>query len=122
MRVQICTGVHADSELACCAQVLAKCETRQALYNFRAITTAADGIVLSRGNLGLDLLPEKIALVQKAVCAACNVLGKPVLLTRVMDSTVLNPRPTRCVSAPRSACQGLCVPASRGQLVARHDV
>lgn len=77
-------------------QILAKCETRQALYNFKAIAGAADGIILSRGNLGLDLLPEKIALVQKAVCAACNALGKPVLLTRVMDSTIVNPRPTRC--------------------------
>ena len=80
---------------ACSLQVLAKCETRQALYNFRSIASAADGIVLSRGNLGLDLLPEKIALVQKAVCAACNALGKPIVITRVMDSVVINPRPTR---------------------------
>ena len=77
-------------------QVVAKCETRQALHNFQAIAQASDGVVLSRGNLGLDLLPEKMALVQKAVCAACNVLGKPVLITRVVDTMITAPRPTRC--------------------------
>ena len=82
------------------AQVVAKCETRQALYNFRSIAQASDGVVLSRGNLGLDLLPEKMALVQKAVCAACNALGKPVLLTRVVDTMITAPRPTRWFSAP----------------------
>ena len=76
--------------------MVAKCETRQALYNFRSIAQASDGVVLSRGNLGLDLLPEKMALVQKAVCAACNALGKPVLLTRVVDTMITAPRPTRC--------------------------
>ena len=48
-------------------KILAKLETRQSLFNFAEIASAADGIVLSRGNLGLDVLPEKMALVQKAV-------------------------------------------------------
>lgn len=76
-------------------KVIAKCETRQALFNFQSIALAADGIVMSRGNLGLDVLPEKMALVQKSMIAACNAVGKPVLLTRVVDTMITAPRPTR---------------------------
>ena len=59
---------------------------------------AADGIVMSRGNLGLDVLPEKMALVQKSMISACNLLGKPVLLTRVVDTMITAPRPTRYIA------------------------
>ncbi|KAF6256496.1 pyruvate kinase [Scenedesmus sp. NREL 46B-D3] len=76
-------------------KVLAKVETRQALLNFKGILAAADGIVMSRGNIGLDVAPEKMALVQKQLVSHCNLLGKPVLITRVVDSMVTNPRPTR---------------------------
>lgn len=48
-----------------------------------------------RGNIGLDVAPEKMALVQKQLISNCNLLGKPVLITRVVDSMVTNPRPTR---------------------------
>ena len=50
---------------------------------------------MSRGNLGLDVAPEKVALVQKQVIVAANLMGKPVLLTRLVDSMVAAPRPTR---------------------------
>jgi hypothetical protein len=50
---------------------------------------------LARGNIGLDVAPEKMALVQKQLISNCNLLGKPVLITRVVDSMVNNPRPTR---------------------------
>lgn len=76
-------------------QVLAKCETRQALFEFQDIASRSDGIILSRGNLGLDVLPEKMALVQKAVISNCNILGKPVIITRVVDTMIHAPRPTR---------------------------
>jgi len=75
--------------------VLAKCETRQALFEFQDIAQRSDGIILSRGNLGLDVLPEKMALIQKAVISNCNLLGKPVLITRVVDTMIHAPRPTR---------------------------
>ena len=77
-------------------QIIAKCETRQSLFNFKSIASAADGIILSRGNLGLDVLPEKMALVQKSVISNCNLMGKPVLITRVVDTMCIAPRPTRC--------------------------
>jgi len=76
-------------------KILAKLETRQSLFNFAEIASTADGIVLSRGNLGLDVLPEKMALAQKAVVLACNRIGKPALMTRVVDTMVSAPRPTR---------------------------
>lgn len=85
----------ADVPCGAVLQVIAKCETRQALFNFQSIALAADGIVMSRGNLGLDVLPEKMALVQKSMIAACNAVGKPVLLTRVVDTMITAPRPTR---------------------------
>ena len=76
-------------------QLIAKCETRQSLFNFKAIAQEADAIMLSRGNLGLDVLPEKMALVQKHVIQQCNMLGKPAIVTRVVDTMVSSPRPTR---------------------------
>lgn len=76
-------------------QIVAKCETRQALFEFQSIAQVADAIILSRGNLGLDVLPEKMALIQKAVISNCNLLGKPVLVTRVVDTMIQAPRPTR---------------------------
>ena len=57
---------------------------------------------MSRGNLGLDVLPEKMALVQKAVTNACNLVGKPILITRFVDTMVNAPRPTRCVQGFRA--------------------
>lgn len=76
-------------------RILAKLETRQSLLEFGAILNVADGVILSRGNLGLDNLPEKMALVQKAAITAANQAGKPVLMTRVVDTMVTAPRPTR---------------------------
>eukprot|EP00891_Asterochloris_glomerata_P003175 jgi/Astpho2/3175/e_gw1.00052.17.1_t len=76
-------------------KVLAKLETRQSLFAFRHITQEADGIIMSRGNLGLDVLAEKMALVQKALVQTCNIMGKPCIITRVVDTMVTAPRPTR---------------------------
>lgn len=70
-------------------------ENRAALYNFASIAMAADGVIISRGNLGLDVAPEKMALVQKSVVSKCNLLGKPVIITRVVDTMATAPRPTR---------------------------
>jgi pyruvate kinase len=76
-------------------KILAKVEDASALHEFDSILTAADGIVLSRGNLGLDVAPEKMARVQKCVISACNLLGKPVIMTRIVDTMDVSPRPTR---------------------------
>jgi len=76
-------------------RVLAKCETRQSLLNFRSLVHASDGVIISRGNLGLDVRPEKMAMIQKAMAITAAILGKPAIITRVCDSMVGIPRPTR---------------------------
>jgi pyruvate kinase len=82
--------IHLDS-----VKVLAKCETRQSLINFRSLVHASDGVIISRGNLGLDVRPEKMAMIQKAMAVTSAILGKPAIITRVCDSMVGIPRPTR---------------------------
>ncbi|GAB4816028.1 hypothetical protein N2152v2_003074 [Parachlorella kessleri] len=76
-------------------KVVAKCETRVSLLNFQSISRAADAIIIARGNLGLDVAPEKMAMVQKAMISTCAGLGKPSLVARVVDSMAVSPRPTR---------------------------
>lgn len=76
-------------------KILAKIEDAAALCEFEAISDRADGLILSRGNLGLDVAPEKMARVQKAFIAACNLMGKPVVMTRIVDTMTAFPRPTR---------------------------
>ena len=84
-----------DSVGATHTKVLAKCETRQSLMNFRSLAHSSDGVIISRGNLGLDVQVEKMAMVQKAMASTCAILGKPSLITRVCDTMVGTPRPTR---------------------------
>ncbi|MFQ6623192.1 hypothetical protein Gotur_001694 [Gossypium turneri] len=67
----------------------------QGLNHFDEILQEADGIILSRGNLGIDLPPEKVFLFQKAALYKCNMAGKPAVVTRVVDSMTDNLRPTR---------------------------
>jgi pyruvate kinase len=64
----------------------------QSLLNFKGILNEADGVIISRGNLGLDCLPEKMALIQKTLIQSCNLVGKPVVITRVVDTMAITPR------------------------------
>ena len=76
-------------------RIIAKLDAKQSLANFRGILNQADGIMLSRGNLGLDCLPEKVTVIQKNVTTSCNLVGKPCIVTRIVDTMVSAPRPTR---------------------------
>ncbi|PKA66767.1 Pyruvate kinase, cytosolic isozyme [Apostasia shenzhenica] len=76
-------------------QIYAKVENAEGLENFDEILEEADGIILSRGNLGIDLPPEKVFLFQKSAVRKCNLAGKPAIITRVVDSMIDNLRPTR---------------------------
>ena len=76
-------------------QVYAKIENIEGLNHFDEILREADGVILSRGNLGIDLPPEKVFLFQKAAIYKCNMAGKPVVVTRVVDTMTDNLRPTR---------------------------
>ncbi|XP_008776915.2 pyruvate kinase 1, cytosolic-like isoform X1 [Phoenix dactylifera] len=75
--------------------IFAKIENAEGLTHFDEILREADGIIISRGNLGLDLPPEKVFLFQKAAAYKCNMAGKPAVVTRVVDSMTDNLRPTR---------------------------
>ncbi|KAF2308203.1 hypothetical protein GH714_036763 [Hevea brasiliensis] len=70
-------------------------DVREGLKHFCEILQEADGIILGRGNLGIDLPPEKVFLFQKSAVYKCNMAGKPVIITRVVDSMTGNLRPTR---------------------------
>lgn len=76
-------------------QIFAKIENIEGLEHFDEILKEADGIILSRGNLGIDLPAEKVFIFQKAAIRKCNNAGKPAIITRVVDSMVDSPRPTR---------------------------
>ncbi|KAL4434114.1 hypothetical protein ABPG75_000555 [Micractinium tetrahymenae] len=76
-------------------KIIAKIERKAAVRNFEPIAHVADGIIISRGNLGLDFDAEVMALLQKRIISRCNQLGKPVLITRIVDTMITTPRPTR---------------------------
>ncbi|RIK79618.1 MAG: pyruvate kinase [Planctomycetota bacterium] len=78
------------------ARVIAKIEKREALDQLDAIVEAADGIMVARGDLGVEVDVATIALEQKRIIAACHRLGKPVITaTQMLDSMQHQLRPTR---------------------------
>lgn len=76
--------------------VLAKIEKPQAVANLEAIINESDAIMVARGDLGVEMSPEKVPLIQKRIIRLCNQKGIPVITaTQMLESMIYNPRPTR---------------------------
>ncbi len=76
--------------------VLAKLEKPQAIANLEAIVDLCDAVMVARGDLGVEMSPEKVPMIQKQIIELCNQKGIPVITaTQMLDSMIHNPRPTR---------------------------
>ena len=76
--------------------VFAKLEKPQALDQLEAILEAADGVMVARGDLGVEMAPEKVPIIQKYVIRRASEWRKPVIIaTQMLESMIENPRPTR---------------------------
>ena len=77
-------------------RVIAKIETAKALDEIDSIISASDGIMVARGDLGVELKPEEVPIVQKNLIKKCNLAYKPVITaTQMLESMIQNPVPTR---------------------------
>jgi len=76
--------------------IISKIEKSEAIEHLIAIRDVSEGLMVARGDLGIEVMPQEVPMLQKRIIKACNDVGKPVITaTQMLQSMVEHPRPTR---------------------------